>query len=297
MDKILETAVISDAAEIHELRKKAFGKVGDEIGRYDLPLLMQTLEDVGSEFSQSKVFKYVVKGKIIGSITGTPDNNFSCTVGKLAVDPEVQHSGIGTGLMNAVEKEFPECVRFKLFTSRKTPYTIKMYKKLGYFIDGEDEMNGMPIVLMSKNTAKYIFKSGPEHHEALIGIWEESVRASHYFITEEDIHLYRGHVGEALRSMDIYNITDEYGRMIGFTGIDKNKIEMLFITPEASGNGYGSRLMKYVIAFHNISQVDVNEQNHKAALFYKKYGFTVTGRSEKDPSGNPYPILHMERKK
>jgi len=41
--------------------------------------------------------------------------------------------------------------------------------------------------------------------------------------------------------------------------------------------------------------VDVNEQNDQAVGFYRKMGFTETGRSPTDDDGRPYPLLHMVR--
>jgi putative acetyltransferase len=40
--------------------------------------------------------------------------------------------------------------------------------------------------------------------------------------------------------------------------------------------------------------MDVNEQNPKALGFYLKHGFKISGRSEVDGIGKPYPISHME---
>jgi putative acetyltransferase len=39
---------------------------------------------------------------------------------------------------------------------------------------------------------------------------------------------------------------------------------------------------------------DVNEQNGQAVGFYKRMGFTATGRSPLDGQGRPYPLLHLK---
>lgn len=39
--------------------------------------------------------------------------------------------------------------------------------------------------------------------------------------------------------------------------------------------------------------VDVNEQNEGAVGFYRRLGFEVYDRSERDGQGMPYPLLHM----
>ncbi len=51
--------------------------------------------------------------------------------------------------------------------------------------------------------------------------------------------------------------------------------------------------MEYAIDICGATTVDVNEQNEQAVGFYQKMGFRVVGRSERDPLGKPYPILHM----
>ena len=87
---------------------------------------------------------------------------------------------------------------------------------------------------------------------------------------------------------------DEHGKIIGFLGTADDKVEMLFIDPSAIGSGVGRKFMKYAIQELGIKKVDVNEQNEQAVGFYKHLGFRVVDRSELDPSGKPYPILHME---
>ena len=83
--------------------------------------------------------------------------------------------------------------------------------------------------------------------------------------------------------------------IIGFLGVADQKIEMLFVSPNAQGQGIGSMLCQHAIEHHSATKVDVNEQNHRAIIFYEKIGFEIIGRSELDGQGNPYPILHMKK--
>jgi putative acetyltransferase len=41
------------------------------------------------------------------------------------------------------------------------------------------------------------------------------------------------------------------------------------------------------------TRLDVNEQNDQAVGFYRRMGFAAVGRSERDYTGKPYPLLHM----
>ncbi|TWF42353.1 acetyltransferase (GNAT) family protein [Chitinophaga polysaccharea] len=81
--------------------------------------------------------------------------------------------------------------------------------------------------------------------------------------------------------------------MLGFIGVAENKIEMLFVHPDAHGKGIGKALLNYAIAQQGATAVDVNEQNPQAVAFYLHMGFRVTARSATDGMGKPFPLLHM----
>ena len=84
------------------------------------------------------------------------------------------------------------------------------------------------------------------------------------------------------------------GAPVAFTGIDGDKLEMLFVAQEERGNGIGKKLLQHGMDAHGVTKFDVNEQNPQGRGFYEHMGFAVRSRSEIDDQGNPYPILHME---
>ncbi len=77
-------------------------------------------------------------------------------------------------------------------------------------------------------------------------------------------------------------------------GIEKQKLEMLFIIDNERGKGIGKQLLKYGIENYNVNELTVNEQNLSAKGFYEHMGFKVYKRSELDEQGNQYPILYMK---
>lgn len=142
--------------------------------------------------------------------------------------------------------------------------------------------------------------SSPSRNESLLQnllhIWEESVRATHLFLSEKDIAGLRPLVLQGLGGIDqllIYSV-DDGNAPLGFMGVHDHKIEMLFISPAAMGQGIGKKLVTYAIDTLNVSSVDVNEQNPRAIGFYEHMGFYVIERSPLDEQGNPFPILHMK---
>ena len=139
--------------------------------------------------------------------------------------------------------------------------------------------------------------ASPAAHEldALTDLWERSVRATHDFLAPEDIPFFRSMLRhEALPAAEIYVIRDSGNGFAAFAGIGADRLEMLFVAPGARGKGFGRQLVIYVTRHCGVRRVDVNEQNPQAAGFYERMGFRTAGRDAADPSGRPYPILHME---
>ena len=146
----------------------------------------------------------------------------------------------------------------------------------------------MQIVEIQKRTQELL--------ERLLAVWESSVRATHLFLTEDEILRIRDYVPQALAGVDRLLITeDETGCPAAFMGVESGKLEMLFVSAEHRGEGYGSALLKYGVERCGVETLTVNEQNPQAVGFYTHMGFQTVGRSPVDEQGGPYPILLMKR--
>ncbi|MDO6428566.1 GNAT family N-acetyltransferase [Thalassotalea sp. 1_MG-2023] len=141
-----------------------------------------------------------------------------------------------------------------------------------------------------------IEKALPHHYAELLSVWENSVRATHDFISEEDIAFFKPIIIEqAFPVVSLHYVKNIDNIIIGFVGTHENKIEMLFVIEAAQGKGIGKLLLQYAIDSYAVNYVDVNEQNPKAVGFYQHFGFKVTSRSPLDDLGKPFPILHLSR--
>ncbi|SJZ85482.1 putative acetyltransferase [Chitinophaga eiseniae] len=130
----------------------------------------------------------------------------------------------------------------------------------------------------------------------MVRIWESAVKATHDFLTQEDFEHIKGLLAEAFfPQVDTYLLLNDEGRSLAFLGVHADSLEMLFVDDASREKGVGKQLMHYALTALGIRKVDVNEQNSQAVGFYEQMGFKVSGRSEKDGMGKPYPILHMER--
>ncbi len=129
----------------------------------------------------------------------------------------------------------------------------------------------------------------------LVDIWLRSVRATHTFLTEAEIQaLYPQVLNTYLPAVRVWVCEDEVGDIVGFMGLNENKVEMLFVDANKRGVGAGRRLLNFARSLHGTLLVDVNEQNTQAHGFYKHYGFVDIGRSKFDDAGRPFPIIHMK---
>ena len=135
----------------------------------------------------------------------------------------------------------------------------------------------------------------PGDYEELLAVWENSVRATHDFITEEDIEFFKPIIIEqAFPAVTLKCLRNKQGAILAFLGVAQDKVEMLFVLDSARGQGLGSILMQYAIKELKVTKVDVNEQNPQATGFYQHLGFKVISRSPLDDMGKPFPILHMK---
>lgn len=135
----------------------------------------------------------------------------------------------------------------------------------------------------------------PTDFPALTTLWESAVRATHHFLGEDDIALFRPLVRDGyLPSAPWLRVArDGDGELLGFVGVEADKIEMLFVDPHRHGRGVGRALLELAVAECGARRVDVNEQNPGAVAFYRRMGFVVESRSAVDGLGKPFPLLHL----
>lgn len=128
----------------------------------------------------------------------------------------------------------------------------------------------------------------------LLEVWEDSVKATHLFLSNDEIKNIKEYVPQAIWKVShLVIIENENNQGVAFRGIEDRKLEMLFIRNSERGKGLGKKLLNYGIENYNVNELVVNEQNPNAKGFYEYMGFKTYKRTELDEQGNPYPILYM----
>lgn len=150
-------------------------------------------------------------------------------------------------------------------------------------------------------------------------IWERAVRGVNYFWSEEDLHWYKSQIrsrylpGLELFGAWIPNSADPEieGELCGgFIGLGPQfdlsqdpggaaksgaQIFMLFVDPALHRHGVGQALLDYAIKIYSNLNLEVYERNEDVQNFYLHRGFRVTGGSDTDFEGKPYPVIYMKR--
>jgi putative acetyltransferase len=136
----------------------------------------------------------------------------------------------------------------------------------------------------------------PDDFPRIVEVWEASVRATHHFVSEADIEIFRPLVRAGLPQIaQLACVRDGDDQVAGFVAVTHGKVDALFIHPAARHQGVGKRLLDHAVTSFGATSLDVNEQNAQAVKFYLHMGFEIVGRSELDGTGKPNPLLHMRR--
>ncbi|HLO35389.1 MAG TPA: acetyltransferase, partial [Candidatus Deferrimicrobium sp.] len=143
-----------------------------------------------------------------------------------------------------------------------------------------------------------IREARPVDRAVLPDIWLRSVRATHTFLTEDEIQALLPFVREELSGdeLELWVLADDGDSAVGFMGLADAKVEALFLDPDQRRRGGGRALIDHAQRLRGTLSVDVNEQNPEAIRFYEAVGFETVSRSPVDDAGRPYPVLRMRQR-
>ncbi|MEN6493726.1 MAG: GNAT family N-acetyltransferase [Thermoguttaceae bacterium] len=129
----IQPATVADAETILALQKLAYQSEAVLYDDFSIPPLVETLDQLRGLFPSHVFLKAVADGRIVGSVRAAAQAE-TCHIGRLIVHPDWRRQGLGSRLVAAVERQFPEVERFELFTGHKSVGNIRLYEKLGYAV-------------------------------------------------------------------------------------------------------------------------------------------------------------------
>jgi len=134
----LGLAVLSDAAELLTLQRACWVQEQQANPGVHIPPLHEDLADVEAWLGTWTTLVLRSGGRLVGAVRGRPAGEV-WDIGRIMVAPDLQGRGVGRHLLTAIEQAAPpEVTEYVLFTGAGSARNIRMYKKAGYRLLGED---------------------------------------------------------------------------------------------------------------------------------------------------------------
>jgi GNAT superfamily N-acetyltransferase len=143
----------SDAGEILTIQRAAFVSEALIYGDPDMPPLVQTLEELRAEIEDGDGWVARVGPRLVG-VLRCRETDELLLIGRIAIAPDMQGSGIGRALLEAAERHSlaPEA---ELFTGSLSEANLRLYERCGYRItERVDNGDGTEQVFMRKRISK-----------------------------------------------------------------------------------------------------------------------------------------------
>lgn len=143
----IEKATITDAAKLTAIKKRTFDKEVENWLPNQEDIIDNNIKPPG--YSSIDMTKYMIReleyykvlkdDEIIGGIIITVSGKYFGRIDRIFIDPNYQGKGIGSRVIQLVEKKFPHIRIWNLETSSKQVNNHRFYEKMGYKTTYESE--------------------------------------------------------------------------------------------------------------------------------------------------------------
>jgi ribosomal protein S18 acetylase RimI-like enzyme len=155
----LRPAVATDASAIRDLTREAYAKWVPVIGREPKPMTA----DYAQAVLQHRIDLLHVDGQFAALIETIPETDH-LLIENVAVSPLFQGRGLGRKLMAHAEHVAASLAHreIRLYTNKLFAANLRLYARLGYRVDREDEFAGGFVVHMSKPVRSQVVQEETE---------------------------------------------------------------------------------------------------------------------------------------
>ena len=128
----------------------------------------------------------------------------------------------------------------------------------------------------------------------LTTIWEDSVRATHLFLSEAEIQKIKAYVPHALTGVSHLLVAEKMpGQPVAFMGLEGHRLEMLFLSPAERGAGLGRQLLEYGILHYRPAGIDGQRAEPAGRRLLPAYGLRDLPANRLRRAGRPLsPSVH-----
>lgn len=130
--------------------------------------------------------------------------------------------------------------------------------------------------------------------ERVAEIWLDSNLKAHYFIPEQYWKSNFGLVKEMLSQAEVY-VYEEDPDIQGFTGLNGEYIEGIFVSAVMQSQGIGKMLLDYVKSKKEKLLLNVYQKNVRAIHFYRREGFQIQCEGSDKLTGEKDYVMIWQR--
>lgn len=150
---VLSPISVDDAGEVLTIQRAAFVSEAVIYGSVDMPPLTQTLEELEAELREAEGWVARVNGRLVGAVR-TREADGLLLIGRIAIAPDMQGSGIGRALLDASEAS-SRAAEAELFTGSLSEANIRLYERCGYVeTERVDQGDGVAEVYLRKRLSR-----------------------------------------------------------------------------------------------------------------------------------------------
>ncbi|NLC42854.1 MAG: GNAT family N-acetyltransferase [Clostridiales bacterium] len=137
MALIIRKAGQEDISAIHQITKEAFEKYANDLGLPEtVSALKENEETILNEMESKTILIAILDGVPVGSIRYEIQPDKSAYISRFGVKLDIQKSGVGRALMEAVEEDLynKDVDMINLHTATKMTAQIRFYYGLGFYV-------------------------------------------------------------------------------------------------------------------------------------------------------------------
>ena len=129
---------VEDAGEVLTLQRAAYVTEAQAHGDVDLPPLRQSATELSTELGREDVLAIGWRddtGRLVAAVRATVavEDDTVAEIGRLTVVPDRQGEGLGSRLLDRLERQLPARVReLRLFTGEHSLANHRLYRRCGY---------------------------------------------------------------------------------------------------------------------------------------------------------------------
>jgi predicted N-acetyltransferase YhbS len=157
----IESASLEDAPTMLDIQRRAFAEEGRRVGSLEdgqqIPPLAESLESIIEHIQTQTALVARDDERIVGAVRGIVTDQ-ACVIRALVVDIGYQGRGVGSSLLQALERKLAQVSRFDLTTNMLMENNVTFYERHGYRLAEvtHHSQKRIPLAQMTKRVAPAI---------------------------------------------------------------------------------------------------------------------------------------------